>query len=95
MIVRAAAIVALLLMQLGSEAFFASPQAHNSHILQRGQILRREIFGTGGIAISPRAEASGSSLRWRASPASSAVHRTKLPSGSPLCAEARYTGQDT
>lgn len=33
-------------------------------------------------AISPPAEASGSSLRWRASPASSVVRQAKLPSGS-------------
>lgn len=37
-------------------------------------------------AISPRAKASGSSLRWRASPASSVVRQAKLSSGlAPRC----------
>lgn len=48
MIVRAGAIVALLLMPLGSKPSLRVTTDPHRGIMQRGQILRREIFGTGG-----------------------------------------------
>ncbi|MGY4622588.1 hypothetical protein ACVWY3_000344 [Bradyrhizobium sp. USDA 4486] len=32
---------------------FATPQTHGAHLLQRGQILRREIFGVSGGDVRP------------------------------------------
>jgi len=52
MIVRAGMLAALLLIPVVSEAF-ASPQAYRAHLVQRGQILRGEIFGTSGRDVCP------------------------------------------